>query len=195
MNTHGHDHDAREREARDRNAREWTTQELARSQARAAAAEHPVTPVRGNSSSRGPFDAATLSSASAHDAGEAAYRRIAEALRHPPPVDLPPDFAARIARMAGQRAPAAVANRAQPEQSLPSGELERALVGVLGCVLALCALVAGGVYGPRMFAQVQAAIGLQGLQWTSLLAGCLVLSWSFEWLRRRAGHGGAMRPA
>lgn len=182
MNTPGQDHDAREREAQ-----EWAAQERARRHARAAAAKSPGPPDSGNGFSSKLFPAMKPSPASPHEAGDASYRHIAQVLRHPPPVDLPPDFAARVARIAEAHAPVPALAEAPA--------FERVLIRTLAVVFALCAVVAGLVYGERVLAQLQMAIGMQGLQWAALLAGCLGLSWSFEWLRRRAGHGDAMRPA
>src|SRR3546814_13158162 len=88
MNTPGHDHDARE----------WEAQEHARRQARTAAVTNPPA-ARGSGSSRDLSPAVERSPASPHEAGDAAYRHVAEALRRPPPVDLPPAFAARAARL------------------------------------------------------------------------------------------------
>jgi hypothetical protein len=177
MNTSGQDHEAHE----------WEAQERARRQVRDAVAAPPGAPSRRSGFSRGLPGMGTPSSASPQEAGNASYRHIAQALRRPPPVDLPPDFAARVARIAEARAPSPAAAEAPA--------FERVLVRALVFVFALCAVATGLVYGARVLAQLQAAIGLQGMQWTALLAGCLGLSWSFEWLRRRSGHRGAMRPA
>src|SRR3546814_7524149 len=76
-----------------------------------------------------------------------------------------------------------------------SGAFERVLTGVLVAAFALCAVATGLVYGARVLAQLQAMVGVQGLQWMALLAGCLGLSWSLDRLRRRAGHDGVARPA
>lgn len=171
--------------------REWAAQERARRQPPGGAAQSPGAPDRGRAFSGERFGTAGSSAG----CGDAAYRRIDEALRHPPPVDLPPDFAVRVARIAAQRAADVAETGAQAGPAARPAEFERVLVGTLACVLGLCALVAGLVYGPRMVTPVQAAVGAEGLQWTALLAGCLALSWSFEWLRRRTGDGGGLRPA
>lgn len=195
MNTSGQDHGAPEWEAG-----EWAAQEHARRQARVAAGASPGAPDRGSDFGRGLFGMAAPSSAGPQDAGDASYRHIAEALRRPPPVDLPPDFAARVARVAEARAPDRVPESPRLESSRPkplpqSGAFERTLLRALVFAFALCAVVVGLVYGARVLAQLQAAIGMQGVQWTALLAGCLALSWSFEWLRRRPGDDDAVRPA
>ena len=185
-----------EHEARDREAREWETQEHARRQARAAAAVSPDPDDGGGSGfsrelSRTPESSPTTP----HAAAEAPYQRIAEALRGPPPVDLPADFAVHVARLAEERAPVLVPERSRLKPLPQSGAFERALAGVLVFVFALCALLSGAIYGARVLAQMQAAVGVQGLQWAALLVGCLGLSWAVDWLRRRFGHGDAMRMA
>ncbi len=183
MNTPGHDHDARE----------WEAQEHARRQAHAAAAtDRPA--LGGSGFNRDLFPPVAQSPAGPRDAGEGSYRRVAEALRRPPRVDLPPDFAARIARIAelGVATPVAKSSRLEP---LPqSGALERTLTGVLVAVFALSAVAAALVYGARVLTQLQAMAGVQGVQWMALLGGCLGLSWSLEWLRRQGGHDGITRP-
>src|SRR3546814_2613479 len=150
---------------------------------------------RGSGSSRDLSPAVERSPASPHEAGDAAYRHVAEALRRPPPVDLPPDFAARVARIADVRAATSVAGSPRLEPLPQSGAFERVLTGVLVAAFALCAVATGLVYGARVLAQLQAMVGVPGLQWMALLAGCLGLSWSLDRLRRRAGHDGVARPA
>jgi hypothetical protein len=113
----------------------------------------------------------------------AQYRAIARALREPPAVALPAGFAADVARRARARA-------AVPDT------FERWLVRALVAAFALGALGALGVYGARVLAALDAAIGAQGVQWLGLAAGCVALSWSFDWLRRRTGgDDGSLRPA
>src|SRR3546814_4546538 len=119
MNTPGHDHVARE----------WEAQEHARRQARTAAVTNPPA-ARGSGPSRDLSPAVERSPASPHEAGDAAYRHVAEALRRPPPVDLPPDFAARVARIADVRAATSVAGSPRLEPLPQSGAFERVLTGV-----------------------------------------------------------------
>lgn len=183
MTTPGQDHDARE----------WEAQEHARRQARVAAMTDPPAP-GGSGFSRDLFPAVEQSPAGPREAGDSTYSRVAEALRRPPPVDLPPDFAARVARIAKLQTAPPVAKSSRLEPLPRSGALERRLTGVLVAVFALGAMVAALVYGARVLAQLQAMVGVQGLQWMALLAGCLGLSWSLDWLRRQAGHDGVARP-
>ncbi|MDN5781025.1 MAG: hypothetical protein L0H23_03215 [Luteimonas sp.] len=178
MNTSGQDHDARE----------WEAQEHARRQARAAAAA-PGSPDAVGGLRRARVGTEAPTAVRPQDAGDASYRRVAEALRRPPPIDLPPDFAADGARVAGARGATPVLASAPSPMAAAEPAFERMLVRMLVLVFALCALAASAVYGARVFAQLRDAIGTQGLQWTALLAGCLALSWSFDWLRRHVGHG------
>lgn len=185
MNT-PHDHDAR-----DRDAREWAAQENARRRARDAA-KGSGAPDSRSGSSREPFPMVERPATAPRDTGEASYRHVAEALRRPPPVDLPPDFAARVAGIAESRAPARDAEAPRLKPLPRSDAFERATVRALVAMFALCALLAGPIYGTRV---LQAAAGVQGMQWMALLAGCLALSWVLDWLRRRLGHGAVMPAA
>ena len=182
MTTPGQDHDARE----------WEEQEQARRQARVADATRPS--FGGSGFSRELLPALERSSEKPCEAGDASYRHVAEALRHPPPVDLPPDFAARVARIAELQTATSVTKSSRLKPLLHSSAFERVLTGTLVAVFALGAVVAALVYGARVLAQLQALAGVQGLQWMALLAGCLGLSWSLDWLRRQAGHDGIARP-
>ncbi|HVI57983.1 MAG TPA: hypothetical protein VM619_03790 [Luteimonas sp.] len=119
--------------------------------------------------------------ADADDRAPAQYRAIADALRAPPPVSLPASFAADVARRAQARAPA----------GKPEAGLERWLVRALVAAFALSALLALGAYGTRLLAMLEGDVGAQGMQWLVVLAGCVALSWSMDWLRRRAGHDGS----
>ena len=189
MNTPS-DHDAG-----DRDAREWAAQERALRHARAAAVKSPGPSDCRSGFSRELLPAAERSSASPHDAGEALYRHVAEALRRPPTVDLPRDFAARVARIAELQASVRGSESSRLKPLLQSGAFERALVRALVATFALCTLLAGAIYGERVLTQLQATVGVHGLQWAALAATCLGLSWILDWLRRRLGHGDAMRAA
>ena len=180
MSMPGPDHDRGEREAH-----EWEVQERGRRQAADADAAWNAPAVTGivRGASSG-IDAAASPSIAADAVAADAYRRIAQALRRPPPVDLPPDFAVRMARMAETLAQTPTAVPAAAADPL----LERVLLRALVAALALGAVVVGFVYGARVFTQLQAAIGAQGVQWVVLLAGCLGLSWSLGRLRALAGH-------
>ncbi|MFC3714624.1 hypothetical protein ACFONC_00435 [Luteimonas soli] len=173
----------------DRDAREWAAQE----RARRAAATNPPAP-RGSGFSRDFFPAGERSLASPQEAGDAAYRHVADALRRPPPVELPPDFAARVARIAELQTATAVTKSSRLKPLPRSSAFERRLTGALVAVFALGTAAAALVYGARVMAQLEALAGVQGLQWLALLAGCLGLSWSLGWLRRQAGHDGIARP-
>lgn len=187
MSMSGPDHGRGEREAR-----EWEVQERGRRQAVDADAARNAPAATGivRGAPRGVDTAASPAIAADAVAAEA-YRRIAQALRRPPPVDLPPDFAVRMARMAETlaQAPAPTAGPAVAADPV----LERVLVRALVAAFALGAVVVGLVYGARVFTQLQAAIGAQGVQWAALLAGCLGLSWSLDRLRTLAGPGSRHR--
>ena len=154
----------------DHDQREWEAQERARHRARRGEPASPGMPARE------PGDESD------------AYRRIAEALRQPPAVDLPADFAARIASVAEARPRAAAP---APAAAVFERQLMRVLVGAF----APCAVFAGAVYGGRVLAQLQAMAGAQGLQWMALLAASLCVSWALESLRCSGGRGDPARPA
>ena len=178
----------------DHDQREWEAQERARQLARDGKSASPPLAPRGSGFSRESLHPVELSSTSEPDAESADYRRIADALRRPPPVDLPSDFAVRVARIAEMRAAAPVAKSPRLKPLSRSSALERALTGALMAVFALGAVAVAPVYGARVLAQLQAMVGVQGVQWMALLAGCLGLSWSLDWLRRQARHDGVVRP-
>jgi hypothetical protein len=129
---------------------------------------------------------------SSDDIALAQYRSIALALRQPPHGVLPADFAAGVARFAGE---GIASERAAAR--VDGVVFEQVLVRILSAAFALSALAALGIYGGRLLAMLQSATGNEGLQWTLALAACVGLSWSLEWLRRRSGHGhdGPMRAA
>src|SRR3546814_5839508 len=128
---------------------------------------------RGSGSSRDLSPAVERSPASPHEAGDAAYRHVAEALRRPPPVDLPPDFAARVARIAEVRAATSVAGSPRLEPLPQSGAFERVLTGVLVAVFALCAVATGLVYGARVLRSEEHTSELQSLMRISYAVFCL----------------------
>lgn len=110
---------------------------------------------------------------------QASYRSIARALRAPPPGRLPTNFAvqvaARVARMA-----------THPPLDL---RFEQRLVRVLVGVFALSAAVAAALYGQQAIAGLAALVPAlsadTSLDWITLVAGCMGLSWTFHLLRRR----------
>ena len=150
----------------DQDEREWQAQERALREARDGL---PVTP---------------------DDARLARYRNIAEALRQPPQGALPADFASQVARIALQ---GSVAGRTAARGD--ATRFEQVLVRILSAAFVLSALVALGIYGGRLLTMLQSSAGDDGLQWLLVLAACAGLTWSFEWMRRRADHGqdGPMR--
>lgn len=110
---------------------------------------------------------------------QASYRTIARALRTPPPGRLPSNFAVQVAARAG---------RLPPHASLDL-RFEQRLMRVLVGVFALSAAVATALYGPQalsgLAALVPALSADASLDWLTLVAGCMGLSWSLHLLRRR----------
>jgi hypothetical protein len=113
------------------------------------------------------------------DARDEAYRRVARALRQPPPVDLPPGFAGTVAHAARART---------AETNAAARAFERRLRAAAFAAFAAFAVPAGVVYGTRLFAQLQDAIGASGVRWSALLAACLGASWVLDRLARQMGH-------
>lgn len=111
------------------------------------------------------------------DPAVADYRKVAHALRTPPPVALPADFAVQVA--------ARVAARHAVE-----GRLEQILTHALLGALALAAVVVSMQYGGHWLRDGLALLPARGwdlgLQWGLAVVACLGLSWSMEQLRRRA---------
>ena len=106
----------------------------------------------------------------------ARYRQVARALRQPPPVALPADFAAQVAARAGHA----------PLDTRFERLAMRGLVGAL----ALSGAVAAALYGGEWLRSLALLLPRESpglvLNWALALAGCLGLSWSFERLRTHA---------
>ncbi len=104
--------------------------------------------------------------------------RIDRALRNPPPVDLPFDFAARVAALARAQAAA-------------STVLEQRLLRGLGLVLALSAAVMVAWYGRGWVADLAAILpgGRDAVGWSGIAALCLLGNWGFGALRRQFERG------
>lgn len=105
------------------------------------------------------------------DAGDL---RIAWALRRAPPVELPADFATRVAALA----------RAQADASML---LEQRLLRGLGIVFALSAAVVVAWYGRGWAAGLAVTLpgGGDALGWCAVAAVCLLGNWGLGALRRR----------
>ena len=113
------------------------------------------------------------------DALSTGYLAIARALRQPIRVDLPADFAARVAAMA---------TRQRPAVEIES-RLEKRLLLVLGVVLGVAALVVGLIFGASWFAPALDRLDQLGQSSISLLLGllaCLGSSALAQQLRRFA---------
>lgn len=99
--------------------------------------------------------------------------RIAHALRAPPPVALPQDFAARVAALAQARAVA-------------DSRLEQGLLRGLVLVFALSAAVVVAWFGRGWMATLAATLpgGQSAIGWGALAACCLLGNWGLGALRR-----------
>ncbi|MBN8264903.1 MAG: hypothetical protein J0M21_09645 [Xanthomonadales bacterium] len=99
--------------------------------------------------------------------------RIAHALRTPPPVALPQDFAARVAALAQARAVA-------------DSRLEQGLLRGLVLVFALSAAVVVAWFGRGWVATLAATLpgGQSAIGWGALAACCLLGNWGLGALRR-----------
>ena len=131
----------------DSNEREWEAQELARQDER-----HGLTPARDDSRVR-------------------PYRLIARALRQPPDVALPEDFAKQVA--------ARVA--AAPVISRPANSHgESVLLTVLVCILLVSAGLVLARGGPSWLPAIRAALWATdpaNIRWPLAFVGCIGLSW------------------
>jgi len=142
--------------------REWQAQERALREIR---------------SGMGPRDAST----GGDETLVARYRRVAQALRVPPPSGLHAGFAAEVARLAGQAA--------------PDTGIERGLLRALASAMALSSAVVVAAYGVQWWRALVHLLGSDALGWTLAAAACAAMSWSFEWLRRRRGDDTGAAPA
>lgn len=124
----------------------------------------------------------------ASDTLGAAYLPIAQALSRPLQSGLPDNFAARVAAMAG----------AGPRPAEVESQLEQWLLLALAIVFGTCALAAVVVYGNGNWLgnafSMLARAGAPTLAWPMALAGCLLVSWFSEALRKhRSDHGRSRR--
>ena len=100
--------------------------------------------------------------------------RIARALRLAPSMDLPPDFAAQVAVLAGT-------------QAIFSAVLEQRLLRGLVLVFALSAAVVVAWYGRGWPAELATVLpgGSEAVGWSAIAALCLLGNWGFGALRRQ----------
>ncbi|MBS0459675.1 hypothetical protein [Thermomonas sp.] len=107
-------------------------------------------------------------------AADAGDLRIASALRHAPPVDLPVDFAVQMAGLAHA-------------QQQASSVLEQRLLRGLVLVFALSAAAVVAWYGRGWVAGLSVALpgGGDALGWCAAAALCLLCNWALGGLRRR----------
>lgn len=104
--------------------------------------------------------------------------RIARALLHAAPVDLPFDFAARVAALARAQAAA-------------NTLLEQRLLRGLVLVFALSTAVVVAWYGRGWMAELAALLpgGNDALGWTGAAAICLLVNWGWDALRTQLQQG------
>ena len=139
----------------DADAREWDLQERARGDVRAGLAGDAVP---------GDF---------------AAYRRIAQALRTPPPDRLPSNFAFEVAQRAARL----------PDARPADLRLEQWLVRALVVALGVGALVVAALYGGSWLRALDGT-GTGAAGWVGTAAACALLTWGMQgWralVRRRS---------
>lgn len=113
------------------------------------------------------------------DALVARYRHVARALAVPPAPGLHAGFAAEVARLAATR------------HAAPDTGLERGLLRALLLAMVLSSAVVVVVYGVQWWRASAQLLGTDTLGWTVAVVACAALSWSLEWMRRRAGGDSA----
>ena len=123
-----------------------------------------------------------------HPDADPAELRIARALRRAPPVDLPADFAARVAALAHAQA-------AAPALQAPT-LLEQRLLRGLVIVFALSAAVVVAWLGRGWVADLATVLpgGGDAVAWSGVAALCLLGNWGVGLLRgqhMRGSHAGA----
>lgn len=129
----------------DADAREWELQERARSDVRDGI---------GGDAVPGDF---------------AAYRRIAQALRTPPPERLPSNFAFQVAQLAAQL----------PKARRLDTRLELWLVRSLMAAMGVGGVVVAAIYGTGWLRAVEATdAGAAG--WAATVGACLLLTWGMQ---------------
>lgn len=111
---------------------------------------------------------------------DADHLRIAHALRHAPAVDLPPDFAKRIAA------------RAMHAQQASVALLEQRLLRGLTLVFGLSSAATVAYYGHAWVAALATSLpgGSDALGWSAAAVTCVGANWAWGLLRERlqAGH-------
>ncbi len=137
----------------DADAREWELQERARSDVRDAIAGDAV-----------PSDFA-------------AYRRIAQALRTPPPERLPSNFAFQVAQLAAR----------MPKARRLDTRLEQWLMRGLVTVMGIGGVVVAAVYGAGWL-QALESTGAGAAGWAAAVAACLLLTWAMQGWRALAAR-------
>lgn len=112
---------------------------------------------------------------SGDEGADVAYRRIARALREPPSINLPRDFAADVAKLARSSAP--------PPHAKADPELR--IAGTLAAILVACCVVVGFRYAGALGSLLASPLGAWGL---SALC-CAAAAQGFQLLTKRMARG------
>ena len=112
---------------------------------------------------------------SGDEGADIAYRRIAQALREPPSINLPGDFAAHVAKLASSSAPS-FSTKADPELRI---------AGTLAGILLACCVVVGFRYAGAFGSLLASPLGAWGL---SALC-CTAAAQGFQLLTKRMARG------
>ena len=105
--------------------------------------------------------------------------RVARALRHAPPVELPVDFAAQMAGLAGA-------------QAVVNLQFEQHLLRGLSVLFGISAVLSVAWFGRSWPADLAAALpgGSEAVSWSAAAALCVLGNWAFALMRHsRNGRG------
>lgn len=106
---------------------------------------------------------------------DVAYRRIAQALREPPSINLPKDFAADVAKLA---LPSASPFRAERDPELR-------IAGTLAGILVACCVVVGFLYAGTLVSLLASPLGA----WSFSALCCAGAAQGFQLLTKRMARG------
>jgi len=109
------------------------------------------------------------------EGADVAYRRIAQALREPPSINLPRDFAADVAKLA---APSATPHRAKADPELR-------IAGTLAGILVVCCVVAGFRYADALGSLLASPLGA----WSFSVLCCAAAAQGFQLLTKQIARG------
>jgi hypothetical protein len=112
---------------------------------------------------------------SGDDGADVAYRRIAQALREPPSINLPRGFAADVAKLVSPSAPPVHA-KADPELRI---------AGTLAGILVACCVVTGFRYADALGSLLASPLGA----WSFSALCCAAAAQGFQLLTKRMARG------